>query len=200
MEATEPLTIDKQIENIVGLKKLIDDDISNDYFLFPFMAMVLNLTDKVGFVTDLGIKILFNEIEKDFEIINKNHKNSKSKASQEAITRISVYFTTCYNLTLYFGGFVVGLDTEEGKKFAEKLPSELIEYLKIIMERSDKLFPILENQLKVITTKLTDEYAKIYNEAKRSAWTKDIFQTTVHIPAHPDDYPKGYKESNAFKV
>jgi len=160
------------------------------------MSMVLNLTDSQGFITELGLKCLFNEINKDFDIINENPE----KPSQKALIRLALYFTLCYNLTIYFGGFILGLDTEAGKKYAEKLPAELIEYLKGIMVRADKLHPILEHQLKGITNKLTDKYAKIYNEEKRKHWTKDIFQTSVHIPAHPDDLPENYKPENCINI
>lgn len=188
--------VEKQIENIVGFKNLIEQDKTNDFFLYPFMSMVINLTDEQGFITELGLNCLFNEINKDFDIINENPKDP----SQKALLRLALYFTICYNLTIYFGGFIIGLDTEEGKKYAEKLPVELIEYLKGIMERADKLHPILEHQLKTLTSRLTDKYAKIYNEEKRKHWTKDIFQTSVHIPAHPDDYPEGYKAENAINI
>lgn len=183
---------EKQIEQIVGFKALIEQDTTNDFFLYPFMSMVLNLTDPQGFITDLGLKCLFGEINKDFEIINECPKTP----SQRAILRLALYFTICYNLTIYFGGFILGLDTEEGKKYAEKLPAELIEYLKDIMVRADKLHPILDYQLKTLTAKLSNKNAKIYNEEKRKHWSKDIFQTSVHIPAHPDDLPEGYNQEN----
>lgn len=192
----EAVDFEKQIENIVGFKNLIDQDTTNDFFLYPFMSMVLNLTDHLGFITELGLKCLFNEINKDFDIINENPE----KPSQKALVRLALYFTICYNLTIYFGGFILGLDTEAGKKYAEKLPAELIDYLKGIMVRADKLHPILEHQLKGITNKLTDKYAKIYNEEKRKHWTKDIFQTSVHIPAHPDDLPENYKPENCINI
>jgi hypothetical protein len=192
----EAVSFEKQVENIVGFKNLIDADASNDFFLYPFMSMVLNLTDSQGFITDLGMKCLFNEINKDFDIINQ----SQEKPSQKALCRLCLYFTICYNLTIYFGGFILGLDTDEGKKYAEKLPAELIVYLKEITESADKLHPILERQLKTLTSKLTDKYAKIYNEEKRKHWTKDIFQTSVHIPAHPDDYPENYKPENCIDI
>jgi hypothetical protein len=192
----EEVSFEKQIENIVGFKNLIDKDTSNDFFLFPFMSMVLNLTDKVGFITDLGLKCLFNEINKDFEIINQ----SPEKPSQKALIRLCLYFTIGYNLTLFFIGFIGGLDTEEGKKYAEKLPVELIEYLKGIMERADKLRPVLEFQLKSLTARLTNKYAKIYNEEKRKHWTKEIFEDSVHIPTHPDDLPEGYKTENCINI
>jgi len=192
----EALSFEKQVENIVGFKNLIDQDTTNDFFLYPFMSMVLNLTDSQGFITELGLKCLFNEINKDFDIINQSHE----KPSQKALVRLCLYFTICYNLTIYFGGFILGLDTDAGKKYAEKLPAELIVYLKEITERADKLHPILEHQLKALTSKLTDKYAKIYNEEKRKHWTKDIFQTSVHIPAHPDDYPENYKPENCINI
>jgi hypothetical protein len=192
----EAVSFEKQVENIVGFKNLIDADASNDFFLYPFMSMVLNLTDSQGFITELGMKCLFNEINKDFDIINQ----SPEKPSQKALVRLCLYFTICYNLTIYFGGFILGLDTDAGKKYAEKLPAELIGYLKEITERADKLHPILEHQLKTLTSKLTDKYAKIYNEEKRKHWTKDIFQTSVHIPAHPDDYPENYKPENCINI
>lgn len=188
--------MEEQIKQIVGFKNLIDQDTTNDFFLYPFMSMVLNLTDSKGFITELGMKCLFNEINKDFEIIDDN----PDKPSQYALIRLSLYFTICYNLTLYFGGFIKGLETEEGKKYADKLPPELIEYLKEIMVRADKNFPILEHQLKTLTTRLTDKFAKIYNEEKRKHWTKDIFQTSVHIPAHPDDLPANYKPENCVNI
>jgi len=192
----EEVSFEKKIENIVGFKNLIDQDTSNDFFLYPFMSMVLNLTDSQGFITELGLKCLFNEINKDFDIINQ----SPEKPSQKAIVRLCLYFTICYNVTLFFCGFIGGLETEEGKKYAEKLPIELIDYFKGIMERADKLHPILEHQLKVLTNKLTNKYAKIFNEEKRKHWTKDIFQTSVHIPSHPDDLPEGYKPENCINI
>lgn len=187
---------EKQVADIVGFKNLIDQDTTNDFFLYPFMSMVLNLTDSVGFLTELGLKCLFNEINKDFEIINENPE----KPSQKALLRLTLYFTICYNLTIYFGGFILGLETEAGKKYAEKLPAELIVYLKGISERADKLHPILEHQLKGLTKKLNDKYAKIYCDEKRKHWTKEIFQDSVHIPTHPDDLPDGYKPENCINI
>ena len=176
-------------EGIVALKNLIDADTTNDFFLFPFMSSVLNLVDEKGFTTDLGMKCLYNDINMDFDVINEE----PIKPSQKSVLRLTLYFTLCYNLIIYFGGFVLGLQTEEGKKYADKLPVELMDYLKGIMERVDKLHPIIENQLKRLTKLLNDKYAKIYNEEKRKHWTKDIFETNVHIPSHPDDLPEGFK-------
>ena len=190
------MELEEQIKQIVGFKNLIDQDTTNDFFLYPFMSMVLNLTDSKGFITELGLSCLFNEINKDFEIINE----CPEKPSQKALIRLCLYFTIAYNLTFYFGGFIKGLETEEGKVYADKLPAELIDYLKEIMVRADKLHPILEYQLKGLTKRLTDKYAKIYNEEKRKHWTKEIFQDSVHIPTHPDDLPKNYKQEDCISI
>ena len=186
--------MEEQIAQIVGFKNLIDQDTTNDFFLYPFMSMVLNLTDSKGFITELGLKILFNEINKDFEIVNE----CPEKPSQKALIRLCLYFTIAYNLTLLFGGFIIGLETEEGRVYAEKLPVELIDYLKDIMIRADKLHPILEHQLKGLTKRLTDKYAKIYDEEKRKCWTKDIFENTTHI--HQTKYPDDIKPENCYNL
>lgn len=183
----------EQIAQIVGFKNLIDQDTNNDFFLYPFMSMVLNLTDSKGFITELGLKCLFNEIQKDFDIINE----CPEKPSQKALIRLCLYFTIAYNLTLLFGGFIVGLETEEGKVYADKLPAELIDYLKEIMVRADKLHPILEHQLKGLTKRLTDKYAKIYDEEKRKHWTKDIFETAI-IPS--TNYPKNFNPEESINI
>jgi hypothetical protein len=196
MEEVFQTTIEKQVENIIGFKNLIDKDPTNDFFLYPFMSMVLNLTDSRGFLTELGLSMLFNDITEDFNVIKEKQKDTP----QENILRLALYFTVCFNLNIYFGGFILGLDTEEGKKYAEKLPEELLTYLKEIMERADKLHPVVEYQLKALLHQLTDDNAKAYNEEKRKHWTKDIFQTSVHIPAHPDDLPEGYKQENSINI
>jgi hypothetical protein len=186
--------MEEQIAQIVGFKNLIDQDTTNDFFLYPFMSMVLNLTDSKGFITELGLKCLFNEISKDFDIIN----DCPEKPSQYALVRLCCYFTICYNLTLLYGGFIVGLETEEGKKYASLLPEYLIDYLKEIMIRADKLHPILEHQLKSLTPRLTDKFAKIYNEEKRKHFTKDIFENTTHIPQ--SKYPDGVKPEDCINI
>ena len=189
------MDLERQIEQIVAFKNFIDQDTKNDFFLFPFMSMVLNLTDSQGFITQLGLECLFIDITKEYEKINnKKTKNFKS------ILRIVLNLTICYNLIIYFGGLVIGLETEEGKKYAEKLPDELVNYLKVIMERVDKLHTIIEYQLKSLTPQLPDKYAKIYNEEKRKHWHKDIFQTISHIPTHKDDLPEGFKEENCLNI
>ena len=165
------MELEEQIKQIVGFKNLIYQDTTNDFFLYPFMSMVLNLTDSKGFITELGLSCLFNEINKDFEIINE----CPEKPSQKALIRLCLYFTIAYNLTFYFGGFIKGLE-------------------------ADKLHQILEYQLKGLTKRLTDKYAKIYNEEKRKHWTKEIFQDSVHIPTHPDDLPKNYKQEDCISI
>jgi len=180
------------IEQIISLKKLIDDDDTNDFFIFPFMSMVLNLTDKKGFLTEKGTKILFNEIEEDFKIISED----PNKPSQRALLRLAVYFTTIYNLVIFYQGFTYGLESKELSEFASKLQPDLIKYLKQISERSEKIIPIAEYQLKSLLPRLNDKYAEIYNIEKRDCWIKDIFQTTVHIPTHPKDLPEGFDGKN----
>jgi hypothetical protein len=189
--------MDEKIAKIIEYKTLIDSDEKNDFFLFPFMALVLNLTTEKGFISEDGFKLLHNNLQEDFTIINENPE----KPSQKAICRVALYFALVHNLTKYFIGFIAGLETSEGSRFLEKLPTELVDYLHKIGERC-KLYPqITEAQLKSVLPVMTEKYAKIFNNEKRRHWINDIFlQDVVKIPQHPADIPEGFKPENCIRV
>jgi hypothetical protein len=189
--------MDEHIKNILAYKNLIDTDEKNDFFLFPFMALVLNLTIENGFVTADGLNMLHHNILDDFKIINEDPKNP----SQKAVCRLTLYYTLLYNLIIYYCGFVCGLETEDGKKYADLLPADLIEYLKKIYNRVENYNAIVEHQLKTLQPLLTEKYAKVFNAVKRRHWYKNIFDDgVVHIPTHPDDLPEGFKPENCVNV
>jgi hypothetical protein len=189
--------MDEKINKILEYKNLIDNDEKNDFFLFPFMALVLNLTTEKGFISEDGFKLLHNSIDTDFKIINENPE----KPSQKAICRVALYFALILNLTKYFIGFIAGLETEEGSKYANLLPADLVEYLRKIGYRV-KLYPeIADAHLKSILPVLSDKYAKIFNNEKRRHWSKDIYlEEVVKIPTHPADIPEGFRSDNCIRL
>jgi hypothetical protein len=189
--------ISNKIQQILQYKEFIDNNPTNDFFIFPFISMVLNLTDPIGFITDDGIKMLHIPIEDDFKIINECPHNP----SQKALTRIALYFALIHNLITFFSGFIYIMDTEEGAKYADKLPVELLEYLKVINKRVEIYSELTKIQLDNILPKLTNKYAKVFNEAKRLHWNKDIYQNEItHIPAHPDDLPDGFSPEKCVNL
>lgn len=175
------------VRKIVRLKEIIDADLTNDFYLYPFMALVLKLTDEKGFISDSGMKLLHNDVCKDIEIL----KECGAKPSQYALTRLSLWFCLVYNLIILFCGFVEGLE-EVGSVYTSKIPIELMDYLKLISVRVKSQLETYESALKLYTSQLKDKFAQEFDKEKRRCWTKDLFNNTVHIPAHKDDVPEGF--------
>ena len=181
-----------KVADIVKFKELMDTDEGNDFYLFQFIARVLELSGEKGVLTEIGYKILQNNLPDDLALISEQHKTNTLQ--QKPILRAVLYLTIAYNIALLYGGFVsISLkDTP--------LLKELKEYLVKIEERSSKLLPILEGHLKKLLGGLTDKYAKSFDTIKRSCFTKDLFNSIDRIPSHPDDIPKGFKYEEAIEL
>mgnify|MGYP006899631213 CR=1 FL=1 len=181
-----------KVADIVKFKELVDADETNDFYLFQFIAKVLELSGEQGVLTDIGFRILQNNLPDDLAIINEEHK--KDFPSQKPILRAVLYLTIAFNIALLYGGFVsISLkDTP--------LLKELKEYLVKIEQRSSKLIPILEGHLSKLVGGLTDKYAKSFDTIKRSCFTKDLFNSVDRIPPHPNDIPKGFKYEDAIEL
>jgi hypothetical protein len=186
----------KKVDDILGYKNLIDQYPDNDFFLFPFMSMVLDLTDERGFITEEGMKILHNDLQADMDIV----KEGGEKPSQYALCRLSLWYCLTYNISQLYCSFVSTFGLEEARLYTDKLPEELKVYLKGIAARVEALVGTLEKLCKLYTSALTDKFAKIFNSEKRRCWTKDLFNTSVHIPAHKNDYPEGFKQEASIEL
>ena len=184
--------INDKVADIIKFKDLLDADNDNDYYLFQFIAKVLELSGEKGVLTDIGFRILENNLITDLNKINEDAH--LKKPSQKPIIRAVLYLTIAYNISLLFGGFVnISLkDTP--------LLNELKEYLIKIEERSSKLLPIIEGHLKKLLSLLTDKYAKSFDTIKRSCFTKDLFNSVDRIPAHPKDLPASFRYETAVEL
>lgn len=185
-----------KVDDLLGYKNLIDNFPDNDFFLFPFMSMVLDLTDEKGFVSESGMKLLHNDIQKDIDIL----KEREDDPSQYALCRLSLWYCLAYNILTLYCSFVASFGLEQTKQYTDKMPTELKDYLKVVAERGEKLIKPIEGITRNYTNLLTDKFANIFNEEKRKCWTKDLFQTRVEIPVHPDDLPEGFNPNNIRRV
>jgi hypothetical protein len=184
--------INDKVADIIKFKELIDADTGNDYHLFQFIGKVLELSGEKGVLTDIGFRILENNLIADLNQINEDAH--LKKPSQKPLIRAILYLTIAYNITLLFGGFVnISLkDTP--------LLDELKEYLVKTEERSSKLLPIIEGHLNKLVGRLTDKYAKSFDTIKRSCFTKDLFNSVDRIPAHPKDLPASFRYEDAIEL
>lgn len=182
--------METKVAEIVKFKELVDADETNDFYLFQFIAKVLELSGEQGVLTDIGFRILTNNLAEDLAIIEDEKR--KDFPSQKPMLRAVLYLTIAFNISLLFGGFVsISLKETE-------LLQALKDYLVKIEERSSKLLPFLEKHLNNLTGGLNEEYAKSFDTIKRTCFTKDLFSSVDRIPAHPDDIPKGFNYDEAI--
>jgi hypothetical protein len=200
------------LTKLLKLKELYDYDIQNEFFLLPLMGEILNQsTDEVNFLTEQGFNILFNNVLEDTEKIDKieKHEDIKIQENQEALTRLCLFFTIIYNLTILFSSYCLTLQTEEGKHLLNRFDIDLINYFFEIDKRSEIINKVSYHKLEDYIPHLTETYLKIFNQEKIRCFTKDIFSTPeeleekqkpIHIPIHADDVPKDFDISKAINI
>ncbi len=176
----------KRVELIMGWKDEIDKEPENDYYLFQFICSVLDLCGEKDFLTENGKKMLGSNPSADITILQEcpldDKKRLKLKKYQQAFIRYALYLTIIYVAGELFIGFVFALDLPEQERFVKYFPPPLMEYLKTQKERIEAILPMIKSILDTMLGRLTDKYAKIFNQEKRIMFEKDIYKTELHIP------------------
>lgn len=176
----------KRVDAIMEWKGEIDKEPVNDYFLFQFICSVLDLCGEKDFLTANGKKLLGSNPSVDITILQEcpidDKKRLKLKKYQQAFIRYGLYLTIIYVAGELFIGFVLGLEQPEQERFIKYFPPPLMEYLKTQKERIEAILPMIKSILDAILGRMTDKYAKIFNQEKRVMFEKDIYTTELHIP------------------
>lgn len=176
----------KRVDAIMEWKDEIDKEPVNDYFLFQFISSVLDLCGEKDFLTKNGKKLLSSNPSADITILqecpNDDKKRLKLKKYQQAFIRYGLYLTIIYVAGELFIGFVLALEQPEQERFIKYFPPPLMEYLKTQKERITEILPMIKSILDAILGRMTDKYAKIFNQEKRGLFEKDIYTTELHIP------------------
>ena len=174
--------MDKKIENIIALDNLIKEEPDNDGAYICFICSVLDLIEEGGFLTPKGNMMIQQDICEDLLIITKSPK---------ALTRVSLYFTIANIAGILYLGFVDCLDLD---RFKDIIPEDLKECIRSKKDRIDLITGASLKYLKDNIEKLSEKYAKIYNEEKQGFFVKDVFKTrdTLHMKSSVDEiYKKG---------
>jgi len=125
-----------------------------------------------GFLTDVGVKLLENNIFSDLELL-------RESVSQKPLCRLCCYMAVAYNLLLLFGGYVV--------HHKNTLPDDTIN-----LEKEGMRIAILfEEELPKFQAHLNDKYAQIFHDVLRQSFKKPLFGSSSRIPVHPNDMPEG---------
>jgi hypothetical protein len=156
--------MDKKIENIIALDKLIKEEPDNDGAYICFICSVLDLIETGGFLTPKGNMMIQQDICEDLLIMTKSPK---------ALTRVSLYFTIANIAGILYLGFVDCLDLD---RFKDIIPEDLKECIRSKKDRVDLITGASLKVLKDNIENLSDKYAKIYNEEKMGFFVKDVFK------------------------
>jgi hypothetical protein len=163
-------------------KKGLEEEPTNDNILTHFHNAFLDLLDKENVLTENGYCMLFYSPSKDWEII----KEPDNK-SNKPIVRFCLYLTIAYNLNKLYCGLLENI--ENYPHIQNILPDDVKSKLEEIKERSIKNQEPMFNLLKYYLNKLTDKYAKIYNQEKMRCFVKDVFgnRDTLRMPTKEVD-------------
>ena len=126
--------------------------------------LVADIMEKEKVLSKFGRKILKNDFEGDI--------STYQVGEQEKLTRICLYMTIIYNLTLLFGGWAQSNETDENLMLFEDLK---------------KFATDCEDRLPSYLSHLDMEYLEKYHEAKTGVFVKNIFELNQKLPVHPNE-------------
>ena len=130
-----------------------------------------------GILTEIGLKLLENDLENDLTIL-------KESISQKALCRVCCNLCVTYNLLVLFGGYLEATDN---------VPEEIrnLDWRPIAL--------MIEQQLPIYQSHLTDKYCQIFHDVKLQSFIKPIFGDKHRIPCHPNDIPEGVNKKEFYK-
>jgi hypothetical protein len=176
----EPVSMEQRIADILSYKNLITADLTNDFFIMPFMNLVLKVVDEKGFLSNKGLFLLHQDLN---DLIEKVHIEG---AGDRDRVRMVLYFTIALNLSIIYISFVRGMEEEDGKKYKELFEPDMIVFMNEIADRVEKLHSTFRLVLEKELPQLSNKYAKVYDEEKRKSFTKDIFPATPLFLSNSD--------------
>lgn len=181
--------MDNLLKAIIFTNERIVENPDNEYFLFHFVALVLDIIDydKGGCLTQEGKIILTLNI--DTIMSEFTTYTDVAQYDQRDLLKVLLYFTICYNICSIYIGFINLMDTDEAKGIVSAFPNSLIDALHNIKNRAIPLVPQLEIMIKRFQPLLTDEYAELYAGEKRRCFVKPIFDANTTTEVINKDLP-----------
>ncbi len=185
------------MEKIHELIDKVKQNPNNDYNLpYLFLEVVEYVHGKV-ILSEVGRKML-----DEFDINADTEKLNLEPMHQRTLTRCSLYFTMCYNLSALYCGYITILETPitpeiDGViKSLRPLPVEITDFLLTLQERTNTLMIDYAYVLEMYGKRLMDKYAMLYNGEKRRCFAQNVFNTTLRIPTQ---YPDGYESAQQVR-
>ena len=174
---------------------LIENNENNDFFVFPFLNLVIELLLDFKLISDNGMKILSRDINADFEDLRNKQLENKSRMY------ICLYFTCVYHISKCFSSFIdVLLASEEGKYFElrEEIQNIDEELIPKLVNLKIRVLPFIEIAKSILDREIEeiddDEQAKLFDEHKRKCIGKEKYfpENPIYCPAKIPEGAIGY--------
>lgn len=182
--------MEEKIARMNTFYKLLELDLENDFFLFPFMNLVIELLLDFKLISDKGMTILCRDISLDFENLKKNKDKDKSRLW------ICLYFLCVFHLSKCFVSFVEVMMLQNEGKYCDirnelDADEDILVKLVDVKERAKSLIDIAKNIMDREIALITDDtQAKLFDEHKRKCIDKPNYfpQNPLYLPG---DLPDG---------
>jgi hypothetical protein len=166
------------LNKLVEYRIQYNEDKSNDYFLFLYLASILNYNEahNGGCLTEVGMMSLQVNIARTLsKLIEKDLNN---KIDQQELVRFCLNLLNSYTVCILSKGMFEIAKEEEGffnaYEFPDTIRSEFDELNKTVTE----LLPTLKTLLDTYTVYMNAEHKKIFNLQKNNGFYKQIFNAS----------------------
>ena len=162
---------------MVKYKYLYDENRTNDYYLFLYLASVMNFIENhnEGCLTTLGMKALSLDISYIIKDLNE-----KKEVDQKDLVRLCLNVLASYATCVLSTG-LLEFSKENSEMFFElnPFPLSIREDFEFLQDKALVMIPTLKQILDVYTQKLDNKYKKVFNEEKIKLFVKHIFNDTA---------------------
>lgn len=160
--------------DMVKYKIILDEDKTNDYPFFLYMASIMNYIEyhNGGCLTEWGMKSLEIDISHYFKIL----QTKDAVLSQKDLVRMLLNLLNSYAVSILTLG-LVEFRKEDPVKFQElnTFPTTIEEDFDLIAERLEIILPKLKAVLDTYTPLLETKYKRVFLEEKTKGFYKPIF-------------------------
>jgi hypothetical protein len=167
---------EKFLIELVESRIMYLEDTENDYFLFIYLATILNFVEahNGGCLSEVGmmsLKVNISSVLDKFVSADTNNK-----VTQEELVRTSLNLLNSYAVcVLTKGMFEIAKENEEGFFKLNEFPIPVREDFDMLNNKVTDLMPKLKLFLDVYTPHLDKEHKKIFTQEKNNGFFKQIF-------------------------
>jgi len=168
--------IEQYTSDMISYKHLYDDNRTNDYYLFLYLASIMNFIEghNDGCLTILGMKSLTLDISYIIEELNLG-----KTLDQKDLVRLSLNVLASYATCVLVTGMFEFSKTSSSFFDVNPFPLNIRDDFEFLQNKALEMIPQLKQILDIYSPKLDAKHRKIFNEEKIKGFVKHIFNDTA---------------------